>query len=269
MNKGFTLFELLLALTLGILLTGLITEIYLMGERSMKQQNEFVTIENNARVAIDILTGEIKKTGYIGCARLTNDFPVFPHVQGGIAPENKLTGSSNTLTLRHMGMATHIDLPLTSGEDTVVAGDNIPVTAGDSLVIADCKHAEIIKAKYISAQLHSQRIKLWDTLRFDYDQSAEIGRLEINKFYVAKATAEAVNALFMQDTNGRSTEMVSGISTIQFLYSVRSNGWSSDVRASEINNWSAVQGVALEIETQGVSTGKKVWRAFVRVGEGM
>lgn len=267
--KGFTLFELLLALTLGILLTGLITEIYLAGERSMKQQNEFVSIENNARVAIDILTGEIRKAGYVGCARLTSDFPVYSHVQHGIAPENKLTGSSNTLTLRHMGIATHIVLPLARGEDTVIAGDNIPVTAGDNLVIADCKHAEIIKAKSMSASLHSQRIKLWDTLRYDYDQSAEIGRLEKNKFYIAKSTDEAVNALFMQDINGRNTEMVSGIHVMKFLYTVRSSGLLSDITASEVDNWSLVQGVALEIETQTKSAGKKIWRAYVQAGEGI
>jgi hypothetical protein len=189
--------------------------------------------------------------------------------QLGVDPENKLTGSSNTLTLRHMGISTHIVSPPVRGEDTVIAGDNIPVTAGDSLVITDCKHAEIIKAKYISSGVHSQRIKLWDTLRYDYDRSAEIGRLEINKFYVAKSTDAAVNALFMQNINGSNTEMVSGIHAMKFLYSVRGSSSLNDIPAREIDNWSAVQGVALEIETQSVSAGKKIWRAFVRAGEGV
>jgi type IV pilus assembly protein PilW len=63
---GFTIIELLLALALGLTLSGAITKIYLQNNASMQQDEQIARLQENARYALKLLAREISMAGFAG-----------------------------------------------------------------------------------------------------------------------------------------------------------------------------------------------------------
>ena len=61
---GFTLVELMVALTLGLLVAGLVHGQLLIGQRQARAQLERLALQDNVRVAALVLTGELGPVGY-------------------------------------------------------------------------------------------------------------------------------------------------------------------------------------------------------------
>lgn len=64
-SQGFTLVELLVALALGLTLTGGIVNIYLQNKRNYLQDDEVARLQENARYAINLLKRELTMAGFI------------------------------------------------------------------------------------------------------------------------------------------------------------------------------------------------------------
>lgn len=62
--RGFTIIELLLALALGLTLSGAITKIYLQNNSSMRQDEQIARLQENARYALKLLAREIAMAGF-------------------------------------------------------------------------------------------------------------------------------------------------------------------------------------------------------------
>ena len=77
--SGSILIELMLSVAIGLLLMSGLIEIYLTSQRAIKLQKQLLEIQTNAQLVSDILHTEIKKSGNIGCAKLTDEFPIISH----------------------------------------------------------------------------------------------------------------------------------------------------------------------------------------------
>ena len=62
---AFTIVELLIALALGLTLSGAITKIYLQNNASLQQDEQIARLQENARYALKMLTREIGMAGFI------------------------------------------------------------------------------------------------------------------------------------------------------------------------------------------------------------
>ncbi len=63
---GFTLVELMIALALGLTLSGAITKIYLQNNASSRQDEQVSRLQENARFALKLLSREIAMAGFSG-----------------------------------------------------------------------------------------------------------------------------------------------------------------------------------------------------------
>ena len=94
--------------------------------------------------------------------------------------------------------------------------DHINYSTNDYLVIADCKHAEIFKAKKIVQSKNNHLIITEKNLANHYDSYAEIGLLVINQFYIASTSRKhpdgsRISSLFVKDILRRQIQLVEDI----------------------------------------------------------
>ncbi|MBB1126505.1 PilW family protein [Thiospirillum jenense] len=66
LQRGMTLVELLVAMTIGIFLTGGVIALFLGTKQSYNMNEQLARVQESGRFALDVLTREIRQTGYIG-----------------------------------------------------------------------------------------------------------------------------------------------------------------------------------------------------------
>lgn len=65
---GFSLVELMIALVLGLIVSGAVIEIFLNSKQMYRVQDERARLQENGRYAIELLSSNIRTAGYRGCA---------------------------------------------------------------------------------------------------------------------------------------------------------------------------------------------------------
>lgn len=63
-ENGFSLIELMIALSIGIMVSGAVIHIFIHSTITMKMQQDVVDMQQSGRVAFDILQDDIRKVGY-------------------------------------------------------------------------------------------------------------------------------------------------------------------------------------------------------------
>jgi len=62
--RGFTLIEILVAMGLGLFILGVLYNVFLTGEKTYDQQEQMAEMQQNARVAMDMMVNEIRMAGF-------------------------------------------------------------------------------------------------------------------------------------------------------------------------------------------------------------
>jgi type IV pilus assembly protein PilW len=66
-QSGFTLIEIMIALLVGLFLLGGIMQIFINTKQTYRVQDSLSRLQENARYALELLTHDIRLTGYFGC----------------------------------------------------------------------------------------------------------------------------------------------------------------------------------------------------------
>ncbi|HLB42191.1 MAG TPA: prepilin-type N-terminal cleavage/methylation domain-containing protein [Gammaproteobacteria bacterium] len=251
-KAGFTLIELIITMSLGLLLTGLFFTTYIANQKSDQLQTTINQIQNNANNAINLLNTEIHRTGYIGCANLTNDFPIISYQDYSIKPSNKLIGNKNELTIRHMDDSNTILQNTQKNKSVLYTSKEIEFAVNDILIISNCKKAEIFQVASVFITKDYQKITSTHPLQEEYQSYAEIGRLVINRYFIAKTNrinpnGSSVFALYVEDIFHRKFELVDGINHMNIMYTLKKNGRLIDASAPAVHDWSKVLGVHINL----------------------
>jgi len=98
--RGFTLVELLVALVLGLLLTGGIVNIYLQNKQNYLQDEEIARLQENARYALNMLKRELTMAGFVGNLPDPEDVPVGDLTSLGTGGSDCVTGSNWALDVQ-------------------------------------------------------------------------------------------------------------------------------------------------------------------------
>lgn len=265
LTRGFTLVEILIAMTISLLLMGLLLEIFLASRRSFQLQCALLEIEENARKAIEILTSEIQKAGMIGCARLSQDFPIVPFGPFTITVDNKLSGNSSEITIRYAEFNAAVLIKNMHNQINLTLNKSIHFAKQDILLIADCTQAELFQVERIILGADKQNLIASTALHHRYEKNAEISRFVINKFFIAKTRrvnqeGKPIYALFVEDRKHRKTELVAGVYQLSFLYSLLRNG--KIIESSFVANADRVIGIAIKLELAYFPL-KKTWFTYV------
>ena len=204
-------------------------------------------MQENGRTAIHLLGQDIRRAGYAGCLPLNN----LEALQATAAPMDANFTEATRIAGWHQYQSTS-PLPLqqtiarnaVSGSDILLVQsmlpDNILVKAAqvetislsdkpdyrkdDSLIIADCTHANLVQVTAVSGK----QIAIKPALVQPYGSTAQIGRLTSVFYYIRKTTRKnsagtPVYALYRRDINQPAVlaqELVEGVEQMQIKFGV-------------------------------------------------
>ena len=175
-SRGFSLVELMVAITVGLIVLGGATTVMVNSNKNYKIQEDLARIQENARFAMEFLTRDIRETGYFGC--IDDVSQVWDHVVGGsgtlfdtkpiegsesagnwlplsptpvAAPSNMVPGTDG-ITLRKLDPSTALNIGTPymgqpSGNIKVIvppSGDT-GLIQGDIVAVTDCDSTDIFQ----------------------------------------------------------------------------------------------------------------------------
>lgn len=72
-QRGLSLIELMIALTIGLILLGALSSIYLSSRQTFRATDNLSRVQENARIAFDTMSRDIRGTAFFGCAGQDGD----------------------------------------------------------------------------------------------------------------------------------------------------------------------------------------------------
>lgn len=248
-QSALTLIEMMLALSLSIFILIAVTEIYLTAQKGQKIQIAMNTIQENSRIAAQLLSTSIRMAGYTGCEY----FPVTSINRITDYKNSEMKTDTDAMTVWHAGNENTVLTKTMRGPSTLYTTTSVKFSAGDLLIISDCKSAEVFQVKQISAFINgTQKILSTKPLTKSYEKNAEVSLFKKESYFIADTgrldeTGKTVYALYMKDNHGRKTELVEGIDQMEIYYDVAGNNHLSERSGRELASDDVVMGVGLKL----------------------
>ncbi len=228
-HDGFGLLELLIAMTLGLLLSAAVMQVTLASQRSHHLLDAAARLQENGRFALSYLSKDIRTAGYMGCPNVqripVNVIAKTPATDLNFTAAAVLVGTDNAAAGNAYDAVAGTDfvvlqralaLParLTGNLDPHNANvqiDSNPagIGRGDFVFITDCVNADLFEATTVSSNRSNDRITITHA-----NNKNDNNRL--SKIYGRDAEILGFQSLayFIRDT-GRTTE---GSAPIRSLY---------------------------------------------------
>lgn len=275
-HQGFTLVELMVALVIGLLLLGGVLQLFLSSRQTYRMQEALGQVQQESRFTFDLLSRELRMIGYQGCAAPATLMPnvIADNDGDGVADLSIDAGSALEGFDNGAGWVNPTPLPRLTGDVLRLhygAGDsarlsgnmasenaNIQIThnpdrfvAGDTLIISDCRDADIFAASSVSQSgggslvtlAHANDRNLDNRLSKTYGPDAQVMRLRRHSYFVAEEGG--VPGLYRIDGNNNALRLVEGVEDMHILYGENRDG--GDTRqantygsAAEVIDWSRV-----------------------------
>lgn len=175
-QKGFTLVELMVAATLGLLILAGAISMFVSNKRVYTEQDEMGRLQENARFAIDMLVRDIRMAGHAGCvddldavvnhvngAATATTLYAFTPIEGSEAAavwqpststeeqadmQTDMNIDSDAITLRYLADTDtfSMDPAMSAPDNEIYTSADSDVTQGDIIAISDCTSADIFVA---------------------------------------------------------------------------------------------------------------------------
>ena len=266
-QQGLSLIELMIAITLSLVLTLGVIQIFSSSKQTNRVQTSLGGVQENARFALDILSYDLRMAGNIGCnsqvavnnTAAANNLPAIGNGITGFERAQLATASPllNTQAIPSSG-------DVVAGTDVVVVryaaanaravtnatvtdinlANTISVKNGDPLIISDCQSADLFVARAgIStgtgnnnlADINAISLLSGGPLSKIYGQGAEVAQLRYVAYYI-RTDPEGFNNLYRSEVNGvtgalgimNAEPLLQGVEDMQLLYGERLN--NSNIR---------------------------------------
>ena len=240
-QRGLSLIELLISMFIGLFLLAGITSSYIHSKKSSVYQDQYSLIEDNGRIALEIMSQTIQHTGY-GSNRA---IPITPSKFIQTRPVSRTCSGTDTSVLDSL------DFPDDSTFDSV-DGDSIGVIyLGDSDISTDCTGRTLPANCQIGSAntTNSEAAKIYSTFYLDEDRDT----------LMCVGSRDSVEHV-----------IADGIENMQILYGVNTDDSSdrsveryvnADDMAGLWNNVSSIQ-IALLVRSENEILDKKQIKQF-------
>jgi type IV pilus assembly protein PilW len=282
--RGMTLIELMLALTLTLLILTGLSSVYLAIAKNHLAEAGLQNIQENARVTLQLLNSTLRLAGYIGCAKLEDDFGVASSVPDLITKKNRIQPyfssemkpGTDALTVRYANPASGVLTETMTQPSMIRVSASPKIVVGDRLLISNCQMADAIVIQQVSVASNGDQLLVSASpLSKLYQRNADVSKLEINTYFIGQTKRKDthghyIEALYKKDISGHKSELVEGVSALTIRYTVVENKKIMDLVADEVNDWSSVVGVSLQLEFSTLNNFllKKTEYTYVRLREG-
>ena len=255
--SGFSLVELMISMTLGLILIGGVVTMYLSSKRTMHTTEASSQLQEISRFALDRISFDVRMSGFWGCNSIaapvinglnpsTNllDFAAGP-LDG---TDNDGVNDSDTLRVAYASDQTlELLADMTDATAPLLVSDSSGLAEGDLIVANDCDAVDIFQ---MDGKDPAAPDKLFHTaggsavpgnsaasLSKPYGAGAEVYKI-IQATWAIGTTDQAQPVLLR---NG--VEFVDGVENLQIVYGLDSNNDGSVdryVNASQVVNWNLV-----------------------------
>jgi type IV pilus assembly protein PilW len=281
--RGLTLVEMMIALTLGLILMGVIGYAYVGGRQASRTTDALSRMQENARYVFEKMANDIRMVGFSGCLHVPSGSPpnAAPAINALASPVDwyknlfgqPITGSqdatpagvcttANTEPCYQRGDTLAV-LRADNTRESVVAAHAAPqfttvsphnFKAGEILVVADCAHAAVFQA---ATDTVGATIKYAGNLGTTFPaNSSRVMPLSAVTYYIG-SLASGEPALFRNriGTSGSPGApapevLVEGVEDIQIQYGVNTNaaeGVDTFVTADAVSNWANIHSVRISL----------------------
>jgi type II secretory pathway pseudopilin PulG len=250
--RGTTLIELMLVLTMGLLILSAVSVIYLAAQKNQTLQAALNTLQENGRAVSHFVSADIHLAGYIGCARLTNDFPLYNHTNYLLTAQNKIMGDQTKLTMWYAAPENVSLVEPMQDVSTLYVETGEIFHKGDWVMVSDCRTADIFIIDEVETINHTmQKITSTESLLKQYGQDATLHHIKIKTYFISDTGRQdpkgmMIRALYVKEQQQHRLELIEGIQDMQIKYDVNNNNRLVSVSADQIVDWSAVLGVSMQ-----------------------
>lgn len=203
MNKsGLSLLEMLLALLLSSILMMVVVMSFLNCMHATEQDKTLIELQENARIAQQILSSTIMQSGFMACDNTKR-------LVGLYIDHNHLfihKVSSIMIPIVSVLQANHLLLPL----------DSPSFQVGDHLMLSNCHDLFYTKVKQVEFIGGLQHIYLEKALPADLQQSCFITQVEDLEFYLSKSRVNDEISLYEKNARGQRQDLLPGITSWSF-----------------------------------------------------
>ncbi|WP_022940066.1 PilW family protein [Psychromonas hadalis] len=257
---GFSLIELMIAITLGLLVLFSVSQMFLASVQSMHLQNAFSRVQENGRISLELISRDIRGADFWGCLHNTSlivnhldttdsdyNASANPSGQQGVTGGNDVTArtiatisvvdNTDTLTLR--GARSFSDVKVItpfmatpSADINIVNGAGI--SKGDVVMISNCQGADLFSDTDAASTILGHNIappsagavkNVTQAFSQTYTSSAQILVPYVKTYFVGTNIAGSTSLYVSED--GTAKELARGISDLQIMYGEDTDGDNS------------------------------------------
>ncbi|WP_417066925.1 PilW family protein [Niveibacterium terrae] len=272
-NHGFTLVELMVAMVVGLLISGVAIAVFAMTKNTSRIGDALSRYQEGFRFGTQVMSRDIRMAGYFGCNSTLNHQPA--DLISGTVDDTHYTGaikgyggteSIATLTNRVSGTdalriqfgnaeSHRLSEAMTDKSSEVKLNKTSDFKAGDSVVIADCSAASSFKltsvetAGSVTTLEHTTASNSSAELAKKFDTSAEVYALETTYFYVAQnGERHLLMRKILRGSTMTEEEIADGIMDLKLLYGIDTDSDTQPnkyVKSTDVTNWNTVSAVRL------------------------
>jgi len=262
-QRGVSLVELMVAITIGLILLAGVFSIFFSSKVTYFANEKTARLQENGRVALDLVVHDVRSAGYMGCARAvpytsTLNTPTSllwnyavplqgfeasgagawtPVIAAGTlnpAPIN----DSDVLVMRALerdGRALRVaaDLAALTSSPTVI--NTTSIAAGQIMIITDCEASSVFQVTGYAAGSPNGTIShaaggsnpgnATDDFGWQYRAGARVAPLSTVIYYVANDPVSGEPALYRQTNSVHPADLlIEGVQALQLSYAEDTNG---------------------------------------------
>ncbi len=271
---GFSLVELMVALTLSLVLMGAIAQSFISSKQSHKMREQVALLTENGRYATESLQRDIRMAGYSGCRTLdslqpnitANSPPDFSTSNDSLQGFESGAGWTNPTSNTYLAGTDVITINRAAGQGVQLTGNmgttdaNIQLgsnpygfQAGDVLLITDCESADLFRASSVAQTAssvitiaHTSTTNTDNNLSSLYQDDATITKFSSNTYFVGTNINGGTSLYMVPFESDGAIELVPNVQDLQLQYSIDTNNdqiADDYVDASSVTNWREVIGV--------------------------
>lgn len=284
-QRGLSLVELMIAMTVGLLLLAGIVQIFSSSRTTNNIQQALSRNQEAGRFAIQFLNRDIRMAGYTGCppGSLGGDNSLFS-IANGVPADSRLRSDRFVSGMRGEDWSdapTSIDVGPTSdvlsiqhaGESQGLSSDYKPVNAklnmadnrpgfrkGEVVILTDCATADVFGITKVSGKggtvdithAASRNSASPPHLHNPYAAGSRVMRFVRNTYFIGTRSGADTPSLYRIDVRGNVRELVEGVQQMRIRYGIDTDGNAAvdaylDTHA--VTDWGRVVAVRIALLT--------------------
>jgi type IV pilus assembly protein PilW len=261
-QRGLTLVELMVAMTLGLFVTGAVIAVFLSSSQTYRVQDSFARVQESARFSLAMMERDIRMAGYRGClGGLNGTVPVINTLASPTPYANKfaiglqgfefdpssagwlpaldatISGAtpapapgSDIITVRMaVGAGTPLTAVMANASTDIPVASTAGLLVGSPAMVSDCVASTVFQVTGFTGTnvSHATPNNATANLGRAFGADANVMRVCTISYYVgpsSNAPTGTETSLWRIDAANPPEELIEGVESMQILYGEDTNG---------------------------------------------